>query len=79
MKVTELPTPTGLGFTAGFDGNGLGHPLPVQVKVSPLVFGPILVINVSLPPDKPVCIAVIAGMLGSVAVGKFPDAVSPAI
>ena len=34
--------------------------------------------NASLVPERPACNGVTAGMLGSVATGKFPDEVSPA-
>ena len=73
-----LPTPTGVGFTAGFDGAGIGQPVPEQAKLNPVVLGPILLMNASLVPEGPACNGVTAGMLGSVATGKFPDAVSPA-
>jgi hypothetical protein len=79
VNVTELPTPTGLGLTAGLEGTGLGQPDPEQTKLKPDVFGPILLTKASLAPDKLVCSAVTGGTLGSEAVGKFPEAVSPAI
>jgi len=76
--VTELPTPTGVGLTAGFAGTGLGQPIPEHTKLSPFVFGPILLTKASLAPERLACNGATAGRLGSVATGKFPDAASPA-
>jgi hypothetical protein len=76
VNVTVLPTPTGLGFTVGFEPGQLLK--PAHEKVIPFVFGPILLTKASLAPERLACNGATAGMLGSVATGKFPDAVSPA-
>jgi hypothetical protein len=74
-----LPTPTGLGLTAGFAGTGLGQPVPedeIQVKLSPDVLDPSLLTKASEAPERVVWNAVVAG--AKACKGKFVEEVSPA-
>ena len=76
-----LPTPTGVGFTVGFDGTGAGHPAPLtgtdalQTKLRrPVTFGPNLLTKASLSPPEEPCSGVDPG---AAATGKLGEKVSP--
>lgn len=59
-----------MGFTVGFVGAGLGHPLPIHVKFSPAEFGANFVAKASLGPAK----VPSSGVFN----GKLAEDVSPA-